>query len=144
MPLVRASPSLAANGVGDNPLFLREIADVSLGPAFRRGALADEHGERVGGVVTMRYGENPKEVIARVERAIESLQESLAGNRSRWPYLDVVVHTFLAMSLFVKEKPVGLFYADCLSPAEPIDEKRYQQFKRLCQATSRALASRAG
>ena len=51
-------------------------------------------------------------------------------------------HTFLAMSLFVGKRPVGLFYADCLSNAEQIDESSYRHFKHLCKATSRALAAR--
>ena len=30
--------------------------------------------------------------------AIDTLEQSLAGNRSRWPYLDVVIYVYLAMS----------------------------------------------
>ena len=59
------------------PIYISNIADVRFGPDFRRGALANEHGERVGGVVTMRYGENPREVIQRVKEAIDSLEDAL-------------------------------------------------------------------
>ena len=70
------------------PIFVRHVADVSLGSDFRRGALADEHGERVGGVVTMRFGENPRAVIARVKKAIETLQSALPEGVTIVPFYD--------------------------------------------------------
>jgi tetratricopeptide (TPR) repeat protein len=36
--------------------------------------------------------------IGEYRSAIDTLEQSRVGNRSRWPYLDVVVHLFLAMS----------------------------------------------
>ena len=61
------------------PLLVRDVARVELGPEFRRGALADERGEVVGGVVVMRFGENPRDVIARVHEAILRLNDPANG-----------------------------------------------------------------
>ena len=43
------------------------VATVQLGPDFRRGALDKAGVEAVGGVVLMRYGENPRDVVERVK-----------------------------------------------------------------------------
>ena len=49
------------------PVRVGDLAQVQTGPAFRRGALDFNGQEAVGGVVVMRYGENPREVIERVK-----------------------------------------------------------------------------
>ena len=61
------------------PISIRDVAAVQLGPAFRRGALDWNGSEAVGGVVVMRYGENPREVIERVKQRIASLEPELGG-----------------------------------------------------------------
>ncbi len=63
------------------PLTVRNVATVQLGPDFRRGALDNAGAEAVGGVVTMRYGENPKAVLARVKRKIAQLDPGLPSKR---------------------------------------------------------------
>ncbi|KAA0216296.1 MAG: efflux RND transporter permease subunit [Leptolyngbya sp. PLA3] len=59
------------------PLYLRSVATVQLGPDFRRGALDKGGVEAVGGVVLMRYGENPRQVVARVNEKIAQLEAGL-------------------------------------------------------------------
>ncbi|MBA4149629.1 MAG: efflux RND transporter permease subunit [Verrucomicrobia bacterium] len=59
------------------PLQVRHIATVSLGPDFRRGALDKAGEEVVGGVVLMRYGENPLQVANRVKDTIRQLAPGL-------------------------------------------------------------------
>lgn len=61
------------------PVRVRDLAQVQTGPAFRRGALDFNGQEAVGGVVVMRYGENPREVIERVKGKIASLESELDG-----------------------------------------------------------------
>ncbi|QDU57920.1 efflux RND transporter permease subunit [Aeoliella mucimassa] len=61
------------------PLRIEDVARVQLGPDFRRGALDYNGGEAVGGVVVMRYGENPRAVIDRVKAKIEQITPSLEG-----------------------------------------------------------------
>ena len=63
------------------PITVGELAKVQTGPAFRRGALDFNGHEAVGGVVVMRYGENPRKVIDRVKAKIASLESELGGIR---------------------------------------------------------------
>ncbi len=59
------------------PIRIADVARVTLGPAQRRGALDDAGAEAVGGVVVVRYGENPLEVIQRVKTKIEEIAPGL-------------------------------------------------------------------
>ena len=59
------------------PIYIKNIATVTLGPDFRRGALDKEGVEVTGGVVLMRYGENPLQVIERVKRKIKEVEAGL-------------------------------------------------------------------
>ncbi|MGB7347549.1 MAG: efflux RND transporter permease subunit [Pirellulaceae bacterium] len=61
------------------PVRVRDIASVQIGPDFRRGALDYNGAEAVGGVVVMRYGENPRVVIDRVKEKIAAITPSLQG-----------------------------------------------------------------
>ncbi len=56
---------------------IKDIANVSLGPATRRGILDKEGAEVVGGVVVARYGANPLEVINNVKEKIGELSSGL-------------------------------------------------------------------
>jgi HD-like signal output (HDOD) protein len=51
---------------------------------------------------------------------------------------------FFAMSLYVKEQPFGMFYADGGTGAPQLDEQRYGVFKELCVAAGKALERLAG
>ncbi len=62
---------------GGTPVIVANVAAVQLGPDFRRGALDKEGVETVGGVVLMRYGENPREVLRRVKAKIAGLEPGL-------------------------------------------------------------------
>lgn len=61
------------------PITIGQLATVQTGPAFRRGALDFNGSEAVGGVVVMRYGENPRAVIDRLKAKIASLEPELDG-----------------------------------------------------------------
>jgi copper/silver efflux system protein len=64
--------------VKDNvPVKVGDVASVSLGPALRRGALDKEGSEAVGGVVVVRYGENPLATIKEVKAKIEEISPGL-------------------------------------------------------------------
>jgi len=69
-------------------LLLSEIGTVRVSGASRRGVLADKTGEKVGGIVVMRYGENPLEVIKRVKTKINQLESSLPRGTSILPFYD--------------------------------------------------------
>ncbi|MCB9847542.1 MAG: efflux RND transporter permease subunit [Phycisphaeraceae bacterium] len=59
------------------PILIGDIARVSLGPALRRGALTKAGEEAVGGVVVVRYGENPMAVIQRIREKIAGIAQGL-------------------------------------------------------------------
>ncbi|MCP4504181.1 MAG: efflux RND transporter permease subunit [Deltaproteobacteria bacterium] len=61
----------------NTPIRIRDVAKVSYGPALRRGALDDEGGPAVGGVVVARFGENPLAVISAVKEKLAEIQPGL-------------------------------------------------------------------
>ncbi len=64
--------------VHDNvPVRISEVANVSLGPALRRGVLDKGGAEAVGGVVVVRYGYNPLEAIKNVKKKIDEITPGL-------------------------------------------------------------------
>ena len=66
--------------VTDNvPVLIKHVAEVSLGPAPRRGAIDKDGAGAVGGVVVARYGENPLEVINNVKARIAKVAPTLPG-----------------------------------------------------------------
>ncbi len=69
------------NAVVDSENFtsirIKDVANVHLGPATRRGILDKEGAEVVGGVVVARYGANPLEVINNVKAQIAEISSGL-------------------------------------------------------------------
>ncbi|HID21737.1 MAG TPA: efflux RND transporter permease subunit, partial [Planctomycetaceae bacterium] len=64
--------------VNDNvPIYIKDVAKVTLGPALRRGALDKGGAEAVGGVVVVRYGFNPLEAIKNVKKKIAEIAPGL-------------------------------------------------------------------
>ena len=59
------------------PILIGDIAKVGLGPALRRGVLTKAGEEAVGGVVVVRYGENPMATIQRVKDKINEIASGL-------------------------------------------------------------------
>jgi Cu(I)/Ag(I) efflux system membrane protein CusA/SilA len=68
------------------PVRVRDLGVVQLGPDFRRGAIDLNGAEAVGGVVVMRYGENPRRVIEGIKQKIQQLEPSLKGVRINGVY----------------------------------------------------------
>jgi len=75
---------------GDNgvPIFVRQVADVKIGDAFRTAALVKGGAEAVGGVVVARYGASTVEVIDRVKAKIAALQAGLPPGVRILPFYD--------------------------------------------------------
>jgi heavy metal efflux pump (cobalt-zinc-cadmium) len=74
-----------ANGL---PIYLRDIATVSMGGDFRRGTLDVDGREVVGGIVVMRTGENAMRVIEQVKEKIERITPSLPPGVTIRPFYD--------------------------------------------------------
>lgn len=71
------------------PVKIRDIASVRMGGDLRLG-IVDENGEgeKVGGIVIMRYGENAKHVIDRVKVKIEDIKKGLPAGVNIKPAYD--------------------------------------------------------
>ncbi|WP_239250243.1 efflux RND transporter permease subunit [Candidatus Nitrotoga sp. M5] len=64
-----------ANGT---PIYLKQLANIHLGPELRRGLVElNGEGEVAGGVVIMRFGENAMATIKGVRAKLESLKKGL-------------------------------------------------------------------
>jgi Cu(I)/Ag(I) efflux system membrane protein CusA/SilA len=61
---------------------------VTIGPDFRRNALDKEGAESVGGVVVMRFGENPLAVIERLKSKIREIEAGLPPGIRIVPFYD--------------------------------------------------------
>lgn len=59
------------------PVRIADVATVSLGPALRRGLLDKGGSEVVGGVVVVRYGDNPLAAIDRIKNKITEISPGL-------------------------------------------------------------------
>jgi len=80
--------NIVIGGSGGTPIFVRNVADVSIGDAFRVGALDRDGKEAVGGVVIARYGVNTLEVINAVKAKLEALKPGLPPGVSVTPFYD--------------------------------------------------------
>ena len=76
------------NSTSGMPVLIRDVATVQYGSATRYGALVVDSTEAVGGVVMMLKGANAHEVIASVEKRIESIQKSLPKGVKIEPFLN--------------------------------------------------------
>src|SRR4030095_9701128 len=75
----------ADNGV---PIFVRQVATVKIGDAFRAAALVKGVDEAVGGVIVARYGVSTVDVIKRVKEKIRALQAGLPPGVTIVPFYD--------------------------------------------------------
>ena len=70
------------------PIFVRQVADVKVGDAFRVSALMKGTEEAVGGVVVARYGVSTVDVINRVKEKIQALEAGLPPGVRIVPFYD--------------------------------------------------------
>lgn len=59
------------------PIRVKDVATVGNGPGFRRGVLDKNGIEVVGGVVTMRFGENPQNIIKAIKKELKNMKQGL-------------------------------------------------------------------
>ncbi len=70
------------------PIFMKNIAEVQYGSGFRYGILDDGGKEAVGGVITMRKGENPIAVIKNIKSKIKQIEKGLPEDIKIVPFYD--------------------------------------------------------
>ncbi len=86
---------------GGTPLFIRDLADVTVSSVPRQGTSGrDDQDEIVSGIVLMRKGENPSEVLAGIKQRVKMLNEQILpkGVRidpfyDRTGLIDTTLHT---------------------------------------------------
>ncbi len=88
---------------GGTPIYIKNVATVQLGPDFRRGALDNAGREAVGGVVVMRYGENPLHVLQRVKDKIAQIEPGLSVTLADGRQVPVSITSFYDRSDIVHE-----------------------------------------
>ena len=83
--IARTVIGMKAGGI---PLTISDIGDVRVSGLFRRAILANQEEEKVGGIVVMRYGENPLKVINGVKARIAELEPLLPDGVRIQPFYD--------------------------------------------------------
>lgn len=60
------------------PVRIKDVATVQMGGELRLGIIDENgEGEKVGGIVVMRYGENAKDVIERIKKKLPDIEKGL-------------------------------------------------------------------
>lgn len=120
---IRDIENIIVDNAGDNPILVKNLADVREGALPRVGqAGLNDNDDVVEGIVVMRKGENPKEVLARIKQKIEDLNARILPSDVRMEtFYDrdnlmnytthTVMHNMLEGILFVTVI-VFLFMAD--------------------------------
>lgn len=82
---IRNTVIVAREGV---PIRIGDVASVQLGSEFRRSVLEKDGSEVTGGVVMMRFGENPLKVTKAIKEKIRELQRGLPDGVRIVPFYD--------------------------------------------------------
>src|SRR5581483_1279918 len=73
---------------GGTPIYVKNVAEVKIGGAFRQGALDKNGKEAVGGVIVARYGVDTLDVINAVKKRIEEIRPGLPAGVRIVPFYD--------------------------------------------------------
>ncbi|MBN1980294.1 MAG: efflux RND transporter permease subunit, partial [Chitinivibrionales bacterium] len=85
---IKSIPVKMDMGTG-TPVYVKDIATITIGPEMRRGvAELDGQGEVVGGIIVMRFGENARAVIQNVRQKLEVLRAGLPADVKIIPVYD--------------------------------------------------------
>jgi cobalt-zinc-cadmium resistance protein CzcA len=87
--------------IGGTPIYLKDVASVSIDTKVPNGIFSKDYQEpSVQGIVTMRKGENPSQVLARVQKAVEEMNETdmppgvqIVSYYDRSTLIDATLHT---------------------------------------------------
>ncbi len=85
---VRDVENIVIDSSNGTPIYVKNVAKVKLGDAFRVGALDKSGKEAVGGVVIARYGVNTLDVIEATKRKIKELEVGLPEGVKIVPFYD--------------------------------------------------------
>lgn len=75
---IRDLEEIPLKTMGSIPIRVKDIATVQMGGDLRLGIIEENgEGEKVGGIIVMRYGENAKDVIDEVKKKLEDIEKGL-------------------------------------------------------------------
>src|SRR2546425_1569598 len=109
--------NIVVSASGGTPVYVHNVADVHLGPEFRRGVLDKAGREVVGGVVTIRNGANALVVIEAVKQKIKALEPGLPKGVLIVPFYDrstLIRHSVDTLRTAVSEEIVLVTLAHML------------------------------
>lgn len=94
--------------VKGTPINIKDIGTVQMGSELRLGIIDENgEGEKVGGIVVMRYGENAKEVIDRVKSKLEVVTKGLPESvriKAAYDRSDLIEATIITLREAVTEE----------------------------------------
>ena len=109
--------NIVIKSMGGTPIYVSSVATVQLGSALRRASLEKNGNEAVGGVVLMRYGENPLEVTERIKDKIQQLQAGLPTGVRIVPFYDRTALIERAIETVTDTLKEEMIVASLLDPA---------------------------
>jgi Cu(I)/Ag(I) efflux system membrane protein CusA/SilA len=80
--------NIVIGAFGGTPVYVRNVASVKIGDAFRVGVLDRDGHEAVGGVVIARYGVNTLDVINGVKEKLKAIEAGLPPGVKVVPFYD--------------------------------------------------------
>jgi Cu(I)/Ag(I) efflux system membrane protein CusA/SilA len=80
--------NIVVGGQSGTPVYVKNVAEVKIGSAFRTGSLDKNGTEAVGGVVVARYGTSALEVIDNVKKKIDEIRPGLPDGVRIVPFYD--------------------------------------------------------
>ena len=95
----------------NTPVFIKDIANVTLGPALRRGALDKNGAEAVGAVALVRYGENPLSAIKNLKDKIREISPGLPAK----VIIDYAMISRQELSKFATKNDFSAFTGEALN-----------------------------
>jgi len=81
--------NIVVQSEGGVPVYVRDVAQVTTGPAIRQGALtADGKGEAVAGITMLLLGENGRVVVQRVKDRLKQIEKTLPAGTKLVGFMD--------------------------------------------------------
>ena len=81
--------NIVVGAEGGTPIYVKDVAQVTTGPAIRQGALtADGKGEAVAGITMLLLGENGRVVVERVKDRLTQIQKTLPAGTKLVGFMD--------------------------------------------------------
>ena len=93
------------------PIYVRDVADVTIGPEIRQGAVTkDGKGEVVTGIVLMLKGASGREVVTKVKEKVQDIQKALPPGVTIKPFYDRTELVQRAIETVVKALEEGAVF----------------------------------